>query len=46
MFVRGQAVTYELEVVMDPAVGGEELLCMLGGFEALHVPLSSSCRLV
>jgi hypothetical protein len=38
----GEAVTAELEVVVDPAVGGEEALCVARRLEALHLPFSSS----
>jgi hypothetical protein len=42
----GEAVTAELEVVVDPAMGGQEALCMARRLESLHLPLSFSRRLV
>lgn len=46
MFVGGQAVAVELEVVVDMAVGGEEALGMAGRLEPLHLPLWWSGGLV
>ena len=45
-FVGSEAVATKLEVIVDPAVGGKETLRMTGGLEVLHMPSSSSCRLV
>src|SRR3712207_8679973 len=42
----GDVVAAEMEQVADLAVGGEETLCLAGRLEALHLPLSSPCRLV
>jgi len=36
----------ELEVVVDPTVAGEKALRVTRRLEALHLSLSSSCRLV
>jgi hypothetical protein len=33
-------------VVVDPAMGGQEALCMARRLESLHLPLSFSRRLV
>ena len=41
-----EVITAELEVVVDPAMGGEETLRMAGRFEPLHLPFSSSRGLV
>ena len=42
MLFGGEAVTTKLEVVVDPAVGGKEALCMTRRLEPLHLPFSSS----
>src|SRR5918993_2746426 len=39
-------VAAEVEEIADLVVGGEEALCLPRRFEALHLPLSSPCRLV
>ena len=39
-------MTAQLEVVVDSAVGCEETLGVAGRFEPLHLPFSSSRRLV
>ena len=39
-------VTAEMDEVADPVVGGEKTLCLACRLEALHLPFSSSCRLV
>src|SRR4051812_3639739 len=44
--VGSKAMAAELEVVVDPAVGGQKALCLTGRFEPLHLPFSSSRRLV
>jgi hypothetical protein len=41
-----QAMTVELEMVVDAAVVGEEALCMSRRLEPLHLSFSSSGRLV
>ncbi len=41
-----EAITAKLEVVVDPAMGGRESLCMARRLEPLHLPLSSSRGLV
>jgi hypothetical protein len=46
VLVGGEAVSTELEVVVDPALGGEEALCMARRLEPLHLPFSSSRGLV
>ena len=46
MFVSGQEVATKLEEVVDLAVAGEEPLGMPRGLEPLHLPFSSSRRLV
>ncbi len=46
MLFGGEAVTAKLEVVVDPAMGGEESLCMSCRLEALHLAFSSSRGLV
>ena len=46
VLVGGEAVTAKLEVVVDPAVGGEEAPCMTGRLEPLHLPFSSARGLV
>jgi hypothetical protein len=33
-----------MEVTVDERVSEEEVLCLLGGLEALHLPFSSPCR--
>jgi hypothetical protein len=33
-----------MEVTVDKCVSGEEMLRLVGGLEALHLPLSSACR--
>jgi hypothetical protein len=42
----GQAMATKLKMVVDPAVGVEKTLPMASGLEPLHLPLSSSRRLV
>jgi hypothetical protein len=42
----GYEVAVKLEVIVNPAVIGQKALCLSGGFEPLHLPFSSSCRLV
>src|SRR5215217_4993063 len=42
----GDVVAAEVEEIVDLVVGGEETLCLAGRLEALHLPLSSSRRLV
>lgn len=42
----GSQAAAELEGVVDLAVGREEALRIAGGLEPLHLPLSSSWRLV
>src|SRR3712207_9534983 len=42
----GDVVAAEVEKVADLVVGGEETLRLPGRLEALHLPFSSSCRLV
>src|SRR5215208_7856240 len=42
----GDVVAAEVEEIADVVVGGEETLCLAGRLEALHLPLSSPCRLV
>src|SRR4051812_40546371 len=42
----GDVVAAEMEEIADLVVGGEETLCLAGRLEALHLPLSSPCRLV
>ena len=42
----GQEVATELEEVVDLAVAGEEPLGVARRLEPLHLPFSSSCRLV
>ena len=37
-------VSVGMEVSVDECVGGEEVLCLSGRFEPLHLPLSSPCR--
>ena len=37
-------VSAGMEVTVDECVGGEEVLCLSGRFEPLHLPLSSPCR--
>jgi hypothetical protein len=39
-----KSVSAALEVTVDKCVSGEELLDLLGRFESLHLPLSSSRR--
>ena len=46
MLVGSQAVTTQMEVVVDPPVGGEEPLGVARRLEPLQLPFSSSCRLV
>ena len=46
MLVGSEVMTAELEMVVDPAVGGEETLRVTRRLEALHLSLSSSCRLM
>ena len=46
MVACGQKVAAELEEVVDLAVAGKEPLGMPGRLEALHLPFSSSRRLV
>ena len=46
MVACGQKVAAELEEVVDLAVAGEEPLGMPRRLEPLHLPFSSSCRLV
>jgi hypothetical protein len=46
MFGCGQEVATELEEVVDLAVAGKEPLGMPRRLEALHLPFSSSRRLV
>ncbi len=46
VLVSGQAMAAELEVVVDPAVNGQEAPGMARRLEPLHLPFSSSCRLV
>ena len=46
VIVGGQEVATKLEEVMDLAVAGEEPLGVPRRLEALHLPFSSSCRLV
>ena len=41
-----EVMTTKLEMVVDPTVGGEEALRVTRRLEALHLSLSSSCRLV
>ena len=41
-----KVIAAEMEEVADPVVGGEEALRLAGRLEALHLPLSSSPRLV
>src|SRR4051794_614262 len=33
-----------MEVTVDKCVSGKEMLRLVGGLEALHLPLSSACR--
>ena len=42
----GYEVTAELEVVVDPAVGGQKTLRMTGRLEAFHMPFSPAGRLM
>src|SRR5215211_7860653 len=42
----GDVVAAEVEEIVDLVVGGEESLSLAGRLEALHLPLSSSRRLV
>ncbi len=42
----GDVVAAEMEEVADPVVGREETLCLPGRLEALHLPFSSSRRLM
>jgi hypothetical protein len=44
--VGSKAMAAELEVVVDPAVGGQKTLCPTGRLEPLHLPFSSSRRLM
>jgi hypothetical protein len=44
--VGSKAMAAKLEVVMDPAVGGQKTLCLTGRLEPLHLPFSSSRRLM
>jgi hypothetical protein len=44
--VGSKAMAAELDVVVDPAVGGQKALCLTGRLEPLHLPFSSSRRLV
>src|ERR671913_302220 len=46
IFAGGEVVAAEVEEVVDLVVGGEEALCLPRRLEALHLPLSSPCRLV
>ena len=46
MLVGGEAVTTKLEVIVDPAVGGKEALRMTRRLEPLHLPFSSSRRMM
>jgi hypothetical protein len=39
-----QSVSAGMEVTVDEGVSGEEVLGLSGRSEALHLPLSSSCR--
>jgi hypothetical protein len=42
----GKVIVAAVEEVVDLIVGGEETLRLPGRLEALHLPLSSACRLV
>src|SRR5215213_10092225 len=42
----GDVIAAEREEVVDLVVGREEPLRLAGGFEPLHLPFSSPCRLV
>src|SRR5215204_5114716 len=42
----GAVIAAEVEEDVDPIVGGEEALSLAGRLEALHLPLSSSRRLM
>jgi hypothetical protein len=44
--VGSKAMAAELEVVVDPAVGGQKTLCLTGRLEPLHLPFSWSRRLM
>ena len=46
MFGSGQEVAAELEMIVDLAVAGEKSLRVPRRLETLHLPFSSSCRLV
>jgi len=46
MFTGGQEMATELEEVVDLTVAGEESLGLPRRLEALHLPFSSSGRLV
>jgi len=46
IFSSGKAMTAKLKVIVDAAVSRKEALRMPGRFEALHLPFSSSRRLV
>jgi hypothetical protein len=46
IFSGGKVMTTELEVVVELAMAGKELLRVAGRLEPLHVPLSPPCRLV
>ena len=46
IFTGGDVVAAEMEEVVDLVMGGEETLCLPSRLEALHLPLSSSRRLV
>src|SRR3712207_4080125 len=42
----GDVIAAEMKEVVDLVVGGEESLRLAGRLEPLHLPFSSSCRLV
>ena len=42
--ISGSEVTFDVEGIVDGAVGGNELLCLALRLEPLHLPLSSSDR--
>ena len=46
MLSGSDVVAVEMKQVVDLIVGCEEALGLAGGFELLHLPLSSACRLV
>ena len=46
VLLNGKMVAAEIKEVTDPGLGREKALCLAGRLEALHLPFSSSGRLV